>query len=111
MGASRRQHHRQQEGMRAANEEANRQRAAAEAQQRAFQEQLAAQRQAMLAQTEAMRAAEAPTQILSTLEAGNVGIRTARSTRGTTAGLARGVASLRIPLNVGGTSGSGLNIG
>jgi len=110
MGASRRQHHRQEEGMRAATAEANRQRAIMEQQQRAFQEQLAAQRQAMLEQTEAMRGAQT-TKILSTLEAGNVGIRTARSTRGTTAGLARGVASLRIPLNVGGTSGSGLNIG
>ena len=111
MGAQRRQHHRQVEAERQAGMDATAARVAAEAQQRAFQEQLAAQRQTMLAQTEAMRAAQAPTQILSTLEAGNVGIRTARSTRGTTAGLARGVAALRIPLNVGGTSGSGLNIG
>ena len=110
MGAQRRQHHRQVEGERQAGIDATAARVAAEAQQRAFQEQLAAQRQAMLEQTEAMRGAQT-TKILSTLEAGNVGIRTARSTRGTTAGLARGVASLRIPLNVGGTSGSGLNIG
>ena len=109
MGAERRQHHRQQEGMRAANEEANRQRAAMEAQQRAFQEQLAAQRQAMLEQTEAMRNAAAP--IISTVGQENIGVRTARSARGTAASLARGVASLRIPLNVGGSSGSGLNIG
>ena len=111
MGAQRREHHRQQEAMRTATADANAQRAAMEAQQRAFQEQLAAQRQTMLAQTRAMRAAQAPTSILSTLEAGNVGVRTGLSTRGTTAGLSRGIAQLRIPLNLGGTSGSGLNIG
>lgn len=111
MGASRRQHHAQVAAERQAGIDATAARVAAEAQQRAFQEQLAAQRQAMLAQTEAMRAAEAPTSIISTLEAGNVGVRTARSTRATTTGLARGISQLRIPLNLGGTSGSGLNIG
>ena len=107
MGAERRQHHAQQEAMRQATAERN----AMEAQQRAFQQQLEAQRQAMLQQTEAMREATAPTSLVSTLEAGNVGVRTRRSTQATTAGLARGIAQLRIPLNLGGTSGSGLNIG
>ena len=39
------------------------------------------------------------------------GIRTARSARGTVKGLSRGLAALRIPLNIGGSSGGGLNIG
>jgi len=107
MGAERRRHHAQQEAMR----EATAARNAMDEQQRAFQKQLEIQREAMLQQTEAMREALAPTSLISTLEAGNVGVRTARSTQATTAGLSRGIAQLRIPLNLGGTSGSGLNIG
>jgi hypothetical protein len=107
MGASRRQHHRQQEAMRAANAEANLIRSQQEAAQRAYEAQI----EAMRKQAEALTPDAPPRPIQSTVDAANVGIRTARSQRGTTAGLARGVASLRIPLNVGGTSGSGLNIG
>ena len=109
MGAARRLHHKQQEGMRAATAEANRQRQMMEAQQKAFQDQLAIQREAMMAQTEAMREAMAPT--VTTGATKNVGVRTARSRRKTVAGLGKGVSALRIPLNVGGTTGSGLNIG
>ena len=114
MGSSRRQHHRQQEAMRAANAEANRQRELMEAQQRAMEQQLKAQRDAMLAQTKAMTEALAPDinkTVGGTLGAQNVGVRTARSQRGSVKGLSTGLASLRIPLNTGGSSGSGLNIG
>ena len=109
MGAARRQHHKQQEGMRAATAEANRQRAMMEQQQKAFQDQRKLQRESMMAQTEAMREAMAPVRTTGATQ--NVGVRTARSRRKTVAGLGKGVASLRIPLNVGGTTGSGLNIG
>ena len=109
MGAGRRQHHRQQEAMRAANAEANRQFAAMQAQQQAFQDQLRQQRESMMDQTKAMREAMAPP--LTTGAAQNVGVRTARSKRGTVSGLSRGLAALRIPLNIGGGTGGGLNIG
>ena len=114
MGAQRRAHHRQQEGMRAATAEANRQRAAMEAQQRAYQEQLRMQRESMMAQTQAMREAMAPDirqTVGGTLGAQNIGVRTARSQRGSVRGLSRGLAALRIPLNIGGGAGGGLNIG
>ena len=109
MGAQRRMHHKQQEGMRAATAEANRMKAIMEEQQRTMEEQLKIQREAMMAQTEAMREAMAPT--VTTGATKNVGVRTARSRRKTVAGLGKGVSTLRIPLNVGGTTGSGLNIG
>jgi hypothetical protein len=109
MGATRRQHHAQQEAMRAATTEANRQKEMMEQQQKAFEEQLQLQRDAMMAQTEAMREAMAP--VKTTGATKNVGVRTAQSQRKTVSGLGKGVSSLRIPLNVGGTTGSGLNIG
>ena len=111
MGARRREHHRREEGMRAAGIEATRQRIQMENQQRAYQAQLQAQRDAMLDQTRTMREATAPTSTLATLSAQNVGVRTARSARGTVRGLSKGLASLRIPLNIGGGTGGGLNIG
>ena len=108
MGASRRAHHRQQEAMRAATA----QRDAMEAQQRAYAQQLDQQRRAMMAQTEAMREAMAPNVITGgTLGAQNLGVRTAKSQRGSVKGLSRGLASLRIPLNIGGGTGGGINIG
>ena len=54
MGAGRRQHHAQQDAMRRANEEANRQKAMMEQQQRAMEAQLKAQREAVMAQTKVM---------------------------------------------------------
>ena len=112
MGSSRRQHHRQQEAMRAANTEANQQKAMMEQQQRAMEAQLKAQREAMMAQTKAMTEAMEPDKMIpSTLDASNVGVRTGRSTRKTVRNIGKGVASLRIPLNIGTQSGSsGLNI-
>ena len=114
MGAGRRQHHAQQQAMRAANEEANRQKAMMEAQQRAMEEQLKLQREAMMQQTKAMQEAMAPDirrTVGGTLGAQNLGVRTSRSRRQTTANIGRGISSLRIPLNIGTESGSGLNIG
>jgi hypothetical protein len=106
MGAGRRAHHAQQEAMRAANEQANMIRA----QEEAMRRQMEAQRQAMLDQTKMMREAKAPTRIKSTVGSQNVGVRTARSKRQSTRSMSQGAASLRIPLNIGG-SGGGLNIG
>jgi len=114
MGASRRQHHRQVAAERQAGIDATAARISAENQQRAFQAQLAAQRESMMAQTAAMREAMAPDirqTIGGTLSAQNIGIRTARSQRGSVRGLSRGLAALRIPLNIGGGTGGGLNIG
>jgi hypothetical protein len=85
-----------------------------ENQQRAFQDQLAAQREAMMSQTSALREALTPNidrTVGGTLGAQNIGIRTARSGRGSIRGLSRGLAALRIPLNIGGGAGGGLNIG
>jgi len=107
MGAARRQHHKQQEGMRAATADANRIRAMQEESRRQFQLQI----EAMRAQAEALKPEKAPRPLQSTLDDSRTGVRTARSRRKTVAGLGKGVASLRIPLNVGGTTGSGLNIG
>ena len=114
MGAQRRAHHRQQEGMRAATAAANQQRAMMEAQQRAMEEQLKLQREAMMQQTKAMQEAMAPDvrrTVGGTLGAKNLGVRTSRSRRQTAANIGRGISSLRIPLNIGSQSGSGLNIG
>jgi hypothetical protein len=110
MGAGRRQHHAQQEAMRRANDEANRQAEMMRQQQEAYQKQLEAQRQAMLEQTKMMREVKAPTRIKSTVGSQNVGVRTARSGRQSTRSMSQGAAALRIPLNIGG-SGGGLNIG
>ena len=113
MGAGRRQHHAQQNAMRAANEEANRQKAMMEQQQRAMEEQLKLQREAMMRQTEAMREAMAPDirRTGATVGAQNAGVRTSRSRRQTSSNIGKGISSLRIPLNIGGDTGSGLNIG
>jgi len=114
MGSRRGAHDRAEEAKRAAGIEAARRRIEMENQQRAFQEQLARQREAMMAQTEAMREALTPNidrTVGGTLGAQNIGIRTARSQRGTVRGLSRGLAALRIPLNIGGGTGGGLNIG
>ena len=105
MGASRRAHHRQQEAMREANAEANRVRAAMEAQQSQYQAMI----DALKPKAQVPDAAPRPVQ--STLDMSGGGIRTARSARGTVRGPSRGLAALRIPLNIGGGTGGGLNIG
>jgi len=104
MGAQRRAHHAQQEAMRAANAEANR---FAEM-QRAEQERLKAMAEALKPQP--IPAPDSP--VRSTLASTDgMGVRTARSARTTTTGMAKGIAALRIPLNLGGNAGGGLNIG
>ena len=107
MGASRRQHHRREEAKRQAGIDATAMRIAQEEASRRYKEQI----DAMRAQAEAMRPDEPPRPIQSTLDSGRTGIRTARSARGTVKGLSKGLAALRIPLNIGGGSGGGLNIG
>jgi len=114
MGAGRRQHHAQQAAMRAANEEANRQKAMMEQQQRAMEEQLKLQREAMMNQTKAMREAMAPDirkTTGATLGAQNLGVRSRGRRQATAATVGKGISSLRIPLNIGGDTGSGINIG
>jgi len=114
MGAGRRQHHAQEQAKRDAAAEAERQKAMMEEQQRAMEEQLKIQREAMMAQTKAMREALAPDiskTVGSTLGGQNVGVRTSRSRKQTTANIGKGISSLRIPLNIGTETGTGLNIG
>jgi len=104
MGAGRRAHHRQQESMRAATSEANRFEAMMRAQEEANQRMAQALKPSM---TEL----KAPRTVASTVGATETGVRTARSARGTVKGLSKGLAALRIPLNIGGGTGGGLNIG
>ena len=111
MGAGRRQHHRQEQAKRDAAAEANRMQAIMEEQQRAMDEQLKLQREAMMKQTEAMREAMAPDIRRTTGATQNVGVRTRSSRRQTTSNIGKGISSLRIPLNIGGDTGTGLNIG
>jgi hypothetical protein len=104
MGAGRRQHHAQQAAMRAANEEANR-----------FAEMMRQQEEANRRLAEALRPdlseLKPPRTTASTVGQTGSGVRTRRSDRKTTTGLGKGLASLRIPLNIGGEAGDGLNIG
>ena len=104
MGAGRRQHHAQQEAMRAANAEANR-----------FEAMMRAQEEANLKLAEALKpnydALKPPRTTASTVGRTGAGVRTARSARKTTTGIGKGLAALRIPLNIGGGTGGGLNIG
>ena len=111
MGAGRREHHRQQEAMRAANEEANRQAEMMRMQQEAERRRMEAMRKAMEQQTKSMmEASKAPTTVKSTIGSETGGVSTARSRRKATRAVGGGASSLRIPLNIGGTGG-GLNIG
>jgi hypothetical protein len=106
MGASRRAHHRAEEAKRAAGIEATAMRIAQENQQKEYQAMIDA-----LKPQAAVDIARPPRPIQSTIDDARGGIRTARSTRGTVKGLSRGLAQLRIPLNIGGGAGGGLNIG
>ncbi len=111
MGAARRQHHAQQNAMRAANEEANRMAEMMRQQQEAERQRLEMMRQQMEAQTKAMlEASKAPTTVKSTIGAETGSVRTAASRRKSTVAMGSGAASLRIPLNIGGGSSGGLSI-
>ena len=104
MGAGRRQHHAQQEAMRRATAEANR-----------FEAMMKAQEEANVKMAEALKpdmdALKPPRTTASTVGLTGAGVRTARSARKTTTGIGKGLAALRIPLNIGGNVGGGLNIG
>lgn len=91
-----------------AREQAKRDAAAASAQQeRAYRDMLS-----MI--PAAPRAADytpPPLSTKSNLDDSNSGVRTAKSKRKSTLNMNKGVAALRIPLNTGGGTGGGLNIG
>jgi len=106
MGAKRRQHHAAVQAQR----DAAAQVAAFEEQQRQFQEQLRLQREAMLQQTKEMRLATAPKMLQSTAGATRTGVKAGASKKKTASALGAGASSLKIPLNLGAFSGSGLNI-
>jgi hypothetical protein len=105
MGASRRAHHTRVAAERQAGIEATAMRIAQENQQKEYQAMI----DALKPKAQVPDAAPRPVQ--STLDMSRGGVRTARSTRGTVKGLSRGLAALRIPLNIGGGAGGGLNIG
>ena len=107
MGAQRRQHHKREEAKRQAGIDATAMRIAQEEARRRQQAEI----DRMRAFAESLTPDEAPRPIQSTLDASRTGVRTARSARGTVKGLSRGIAALRIPLNIGGGTGGGLNIG
>ena len=107
MGAQRRQHHRREEAKRQAGIDATAMRIAQEASRRRQQAQIDSMREF----AQSLTPDEAPRPLQSTLDASRTGVRTARSARGTVRGLSKGLASLRIPLNIGGGTGGGLNIG
>lgn len=102
MGAERRAHHRRVEAERAAQAEADR--------MEAFVRQ---QQENMMRMAEALKPApvQTPKTARASLQDTGGGIRTARSRKQTTMDSAKGLASLRIPLNVGSETGGGLNIG
>ena len=104
MGAGRRQHHAQEQAKRDAAMEADRIRRQQEESQKAYQAMIDTLKPKAVVDT-------TPKPIQSTLADTRTGVRTARSARQTTTGFARGLSALRIPLNIGGESGGGLNIG
>jgi hypothetical protein len=105
MGAQRRQHHRREAAKRQAGIDATAMRIAQEEARRRQQQEIDRMREFAASLTPD----EPPRPVQSTLDAARTGVRTARSRRGT--GLSRGLAALRIPLNIGGGTGGGLNIG
>ena len=101
MGAQRRAHHAAEQAKRDAAEEGRRMMVMMQQQQQAY---------AKMIETMKPKPVQTPKTIASTLAAdGKVGVRTSRSKRKTIRGLGAGAAALRIPLNLGDTSG--LNIG
>ena len=106
MGASRRAHHRAEEAKREAGIQATAMRIAQENQQKEYQRMISA-----LKPEAAVDIERPPRPIPSTIDDTRGGVRSKRSRRQTVGGLSKGVAALRIPLNLGGLSGGGLNIG
>ena len=106
MGSRRRAHHRRVEAERQAGVEATAMRIGQEQQQKQYQAMIDA-----LRPEAAVDIDRGPRPIQSTIDDTRGGVRTQRSRRQTVGGLSKGVAALRIPLNLGGLSGGGLNIG
>ena len=105
MGAQRRQHHAREQAKRDAAAEANR--------IRQMQEEADARMKALAdaLKPKAEQVVEAPRTVRSTIDDTRVGVRTAGSRRKSVTATGRGIAALRIPLNLGGGGDSGLNIG
>ena len=104
MGAGRRAHHAREQAKRDAAAEAAR-----------FEAMMRAQEEANRRMAEALKpnydALKPPRTTASTVGRTGAGVRTARSARKTTTGIGKGLAALRIPLNIGGDTGGSLNIG
>jgi hypothetical protein len=97
-GGNRRAHHQQQQAMRQATAEANR-----------FEASLRAAEERNAAMAEAMKPKVVPAPITTNAMLGVRAIKPRKSTKSGTLGSRRGIASLRIPLNLG-QSGGGTNI-
>jgi hypothetical protein len=106
MGASRRAHHAAVAAERQAGIEATRMRIEQENAERRMREMA----EALKPVPSTYQAPEAK-YTAQTLGTTGAGVRTARSARTTARGLGKGLAALRIPLNIGGITGGGLNIG
>jgi hypothetical protein len=77
----------------------------------AFEAQLKAQQEQQKAMLEAMKpVAPTPPPVSSKAQLGSIGIKAKKSKKASTLGGAKGVAQLRIPLNVGGSGSGGTNI-
>ena len=77
----------------------------------AYAKQLAAQQEAQKAMLETMKPVEpTPPPVSSKAQLGSIGIKAKKSKKASTLGGAKGVAQLRIPLNVGGSGSGGTNI-
>ena len=104
-GGARRAHHAQEAAKRQAAQEAAR-----------IQQMMEESDKRMKMLAESMKPKEleqvqAPTAVRSTVDDTRVGVRTSRSRRKSAQNISSGIASLRIPLNLGGGGDSGLNIG
>jgi len=102
-GGGRREHHRREEAKREANRQANE-----------FEAQLKAQREANERMVEALKPQEAkytPPPVSANAQLGSTGIRARKAKKTSTLGASRGIAQLRIPLNVGQSSSGGTNVG
>jgi hypothetical protein len=101
--SGRRAHHAAEQAKREAGQAAA---AAAQRQEQAYKEMLA-----MI--PEAPKKADYTPPPMSTRSSldDNSGVRTAKSKRKSTLNVNKGIAALRIPLNTGGSKGSGINVG
>mgnify|MGYP003321388420 CR=1 FL=1 len=102
-GAARREHHRREEAKREANRQANE-----------FEAQMKAQEEANMKMIEALKPKEdkyTPPPMSANAQLGTEGVRRRKAKKTSTLGASRGIAQLRIPLNVGQSSSGGTNVG